>query len=248
MRYRENQESSRVEREKDLVWRLMAQLARGALNPADLENAHFMQWYARQARMGARESTAAEQERFVERLRSRRMVVSSRVHEVAGLPESSRCDVDGTLAEIIGAASRAHRVPTYDLSVAAGVGRVLWEEPCERWVALPDGVEDGRYVALTVAGDSMEPLLASRDMILVRLGSELAPGSVVVARHPDDGYLVKRVGRVGDREVELESLNDAYAPVSIPHDESLVLGTVVLRWRSLGTRGRVEKRGQIDSR
>lgn len=233
MMYRENEERQRLEREKDLVWRLMAQLARGALNPADLENAEFMQWSARQARAGARGTADTDKARFMERLRAHRSVVHSGVREVAGLPESSRCEVEGTLADILGAAVRAHRVPAYELSVAAGAGRVLWDEPCERWVALPEGVDDGRYVALTVAGDSMEPLLASKDMILVRLGSELAPGSVVVARHPDDGYLVKRVGRVSDREVELESLNEAYEPVSIPHDESLVLGTVVLRWRSL---------------
>jgi phage repressor protein C with HTH and peptisase S24 domain len=53
---------------------------------------------------------------------------------------------------------------------------------------------------------------------------------VVVARHPEHGYVVKRVGRVSSVRVELVSLNADYAPLEIPNDSALVLGTVLLRW------------------
>jgi hypothetical protein len=43
--------------------------------------------------------------------------------------------------------------------------------------------------------------------------------------------VVKQVGRVSSMRIELLSLNAAYAPLVIPNDATLVLGTVLLRWR-----------------
>ena len=76
----------------------------------------------------------------------------------------------------------------------------------------------------------MEPLMHPGDVVLVRLGPELVPDSIVVARLPDDGYVVKRVGRVARRKVELLSLNPAFEPINAPRSAHAVLGTVVLRW------------------
>jgi phage repressor protein C with HTH and peptisase S24 domain len=152
------------------------------------------------------------------------------VREVAGAPPYSPETGTPSVREALGAAAPLRRAPALDLAVAAGVGRDLWDEPCERWVALPDDIPDGAHLALAVAGDSMHPLLHAGDTILVRLGAELAPDTVVVARRPDDGYVVKRVGRIGRDAVELTSLNPAYPAITIPRDDALVLGTVVLRW------------------
>jgi hypothetical protein len=55
---------------------------------------------------------------------------------------------------------------------------------------------------------------------------------VVVVRTPDEGYVVKEVGLLTRKRVELRSLNAVYAPMSIPRDPSRVLGTVVMRWRA----------------
>ena len=44
------------------------------------------------------------------------------------------------------------------------------------------------------------------DTILVKLGDEIVPGSVIVARVPDGEYVVKRVGGVAGSRVELSSL------------------------------------------
>ena len=116
----------------------------------------------------------------------------------------------GRFAQVVAAAARVRHAPAMDLSVAAGVGRELWDEPCDRWIPLPESAPDGRYVALRVTGDSMVPLLHDGDTILVKLGDEIVPDSVVVARVPDGGYVVKRVGGVAGSRVELASLNPDY--------------------------------------
>ncbi|HET7585095.1 MAG TPA: S24 family peptidase [Gemmatimonadaceae bacterium] len=120
-----------------------------------------------------------------------------------------------------------------DLDVAAGSGRALWEVECDLGVALPMGVAPGRYLALRVRGESMEPLIHSGDVVLVRLDAPPQPlsrDSVVVARTADDGYVVKCVGAVTHRTIELCSLNAAFPPIRVPRRQNTVLGAVVLRW------------------
>lgn len=120
--------------------------------------------------------------------------------------------------------------PNIDLGVAAGTGRDLWDEPCDSWIDLPEEMPSGRYLGLSVSGDSMEPLMHTGDTILVRVGTEVQPNTVIVARHPDDGYVVKRVARLTSTAIHLASLNPGYPAVSIPRDPSLIVGTVVMRW------------------
>jgi hypothetical protein len=135
-------------------------------------------------------------------------------------------------AQVMDEAVRAGAVARVDLAAAAGAGRELWDEPVEQWVALPRGAPRMRALALRIAGESMAPLLHTGDTVLVELGPALVRGRVVVARHPDDGYVCKRVERVGRREVLLASLDPAYGTVTIPRDERLVVGTVRLVWRA----------------
>jgi len=120
--------------------------------------------------------------------------------------------------------------PRIDLGVAAGVGRDLWDEPCASWIELPVDIPAGRYIGLGVNGDSMEPLMHTGDTILVRVGTDVQPNTVIVARHPDDGYVVKRVDRLTPTTIQLASLNAGYPVLAIPRDPSLIVGTVVLRW------------------
>jgi SOS-response transcriptional repressor LexA len=183
-----------------------------------------------------RQRLAAGTDRFVQHVVTRRAMERSRVREVAAEPPSAPAWEEGTLAQVVAAAARVRHAPAIDLSVAAGIGRELWDEPCDRWIPLPDGSPDGKYVALRVTGDSMIPLLHDGDTILVKLGDELVPDSVVVARVPDGGYVVKRVGGIAGSRVELASLNRDYPTIVIPRDPSLVLGTVLLRWCTHGDR------------
>jgi len=231
-------ERAALERAKDLLVRLAGERAMGRLDPSDAAEAMFLEWYAREARatlsVAERARLDAGADRFVRTIRSRRALERSRVREVASEPESAPAWEEGTLAQVVAAAARIRHAPAIELSVAAGVGRELWDEPCERWIPLPDDAPDGRYVALRVTGDSMVPLLHDGDTILVKLGEEIVPDAVVVARVPDGGYVVKRVGGVAGSRVELESLNPDYPPIVIARDPSLVLGTVLLRWCTHG--------------
>ena len=227
-----------IERAKDLLVRIAGERAMERLDPSDPSEAAFLEWYAREARLtlsvGERQILDAGADRFVRGVQARRAVDRTRVREIAAEPESAPAWEEGTLAQVVAAAARVRHAPAVELSVAAGVGRELWDEPCDRWIPLPDGTPDGRYVALRVTGDSMVPLLHDGDTILVKLGDELVPDAVVVARVPDGGYVVKRVGGLAGSRVELVSLNPDYPPIVISRDPSLVLGTVLLRWCSHG--------------
>jgi SOS-response transcriptional repressor LexA len=229
-------ERASIERAKDLLVRVAGDRAMDRLDPLDPAEAPFLEWYAREARLtlsaAEHQRLDAGADRFVRGVLARRAVDRTRVREVAAEPESAPAWEEGTLAQVVAAAARVRHAPVLELSVAAGVGRELWDEPCERWIPLPDGVPDGRFVALKVTGDSMVPLLHDGDTILVKMGDELVPDAVVVARVPDGGYVVKRVGGFAGSRVELESINPDYPPIVIPRDPSLVLGTVLLRWCS----------------
>ncbi len=121
-----------------------------------------------------------------------------------------------------------------DPAVAAGAGRELWDGECDQWVQLPEDLSAGKYLSLNVAGDSMLPLLHAGDVILVRLGPEVSGGNIVVARQPEGGYVVKRVGRFDAWTIELLSENPLFEPIRIPPGRGAVLGTVVLRWCAHG--------------
>jgi phage repressor protein C with HTH and peptisase S24 domain len=116
------------------------------------------------------------------------------------------------------------------LAVAAGLGRDLWDELCDTWIELPDNVPSGRYIALQVSGDSMAPLMHTGDTILVRLGVPLRKDAVIVARHPEDGYVCKVVQRIRSATIELASIDPTRPPVIIPRDDRLIVGMVVLVW------------------
>ena len=227
------------ERVKDLLVRLTGERAMDRLDALDPAESRFLEWYAREARLtlsvAERRKLKQGADRFVREVRTRRAVQRLRVREIAAEPESAPAWEEGTLSQVLTSAARARYAPALDLSVAAGAGRELWDEPCDRWIPLPEGSPDGRYVALRVTGDSMVPLLHDGDTILVKLGDEFVPDAVVVARVPDGGYVVKRVGGIAGSRVELTSLNADYPPIVIPRDPSLVLGTVLLRWCIHGT-------------
>jgi SOS-response transcriptional repressor LexA len=233
-------EAAGRERAKDLLVRIATDRAMAQLDPLDPGEAGFLAWYARETRatlsVAERHRLESGADRFVYNVLARRGMERLRVREVPAEPESAPAWEEGTLAEVVAAAARVRHAPSVELSVAAGAGRELWDEPCDRWIPLPEGTPDGKYVALRVTGDSMVPLLHDGDTILVKLGEELVPDTVVVARVPDGGYVVKRVGGLAGSRVELASLNPDYPPIVIPRDPSLVLGTVLLRWCTHGDR------------
>ena len=218
----------------DLLVDLVGRRAFERMDPLDPRNAPFLDWLAREARLGQTAAEWRETERgsrvFAERvLRRVAAARASERHRVLCLDQAP-ITYPAAGNETGGRTLRERTTPWWDLAVAAGVGRELWDEPPSAFVELPDEIGDGDYVALAVSGDSMVPLLHTGDTILVERGRDLAADQVIVARHPEHGYLVKRVGRVTPMRVELTSLNTDYPALEIPNDGSLVLGTVILRW------------------
>ena len=138
--------------------------------------------------------------------------------------------VAATVAQSLSLAMDAGCAVMLELAAAAGAGRELWDEPCDTWVELPTDLPAARYVAMRVDGDSMQPVLAPRDVILVQLDATPAVDDLVVARRPDAGFVVKRVASLTPRQLELASFNEAYPLVTVRRDPSTVLGTVIARF------------------
>jgi SOS-response transcriptional repressor LexA len=198
----------------------------------------YYEWFAREARARQTPEERAETERFAAKF-ARRLTADWSMRGLAtrlrvrtrrgrGLSMPASRELDGSTALRIAAQTRS--APIIELGAAAGGGRALWEEPVTAYLSLPEDVPSGAYVALTVSGDSMEPLMHDGDRVLVKLGGEPRKDTVIVARLPDDGYVIKRVGRLEPDAIELVSLNPAYAPFWIARDEAPVLGQVVVRW------------------
>jgi SOS-response transcriptional repressor LexA len=219
------EEWARLERATAPLARLVSDAVERSLDPDGAEAARFHDWMARDLRARERPTGRAD-DAVLARVRERALALA----HAARLRVRSGGGVPVVREGAPGGAERGRAAPWLDLAVAAGVGREIWDEPCERWVELPDLVPRGDYLALSVSGESMLPLFHPGDVVLVRRGGAVERGTVVVARHPDDGYVVKEVARVGRREIELRSLNPAWAPVRIPRAAALVVGTVLLRW------------------
>ena len=217
----------RREREMDELARLAVYAGEHRLDPADAGNAEFHEWLARDARAGQRSgerrATEARAERFARRMQALVLAHQLGVTAAPSDPVVHEFRSDGAVRERL--------VPWPELGVAAGVGRELWDEPCERWIELPGALATGhKYVALTVSGNSMEPALHAGDVVLVSVGAAVRRDSIVVARRPEEGYVVKAVGRLSRRAIELRSLNPEFATFSIPRENALIVGTVVMRW------------------
>jgi SOS-response transcriptional repressor LexA len=215
--------------------RLIELAARAQLEREDsvfYSNERFIEWLGRDLRERAELNAAAGHalDRIAQRLHMRLLAVR------LGVADGGRCPAiepapDATSAEaLLASAARARRAPQWDLSVAAGAGRELWEEPCEGLIPLPAELPSARYIALRVSGDSMTPLVHAGDLLLVKIGREISRDTVIVIQTPDEGYVVKQVGTLTRGRVELRSLNAAYDPIEVPREPARVLGTVVMRW------------------
>lgn len=186
--------------------------------------AAFDAWRVEQVR-------AFEAARFARVVTERLAAVGPGMRRVEHAPEPARARVSGPLALAVAAARGTHAAPLAELGVAAGSGRELLDEPCDTWVAIPEELAPGRHLALRVVGDSMVPLLHSGDVVLVDLDRPAHPGAVAVVRHPEHGYVVKRLARAaGGAALTLVSLNPAYPPLELAPEPGAVLGPVVLRW------------------
>ncbi len=94
-----------------------------------------------------------------------------------------------------------------------------------RWLA-EQGLAGAQLSAITVEGDSMEPLLNNGDEILIDRRAQPFRDGVHVVRLGDT-LMVKRVAQAGAGRFSLLSQNLAYPPVDVSADEMQLIGRVV---------------------
>ena len=159
-------------------------------------DARVVGWLSREVSSPHRSSDGWSRERIRMRGGAAAREGGGRAAQGAARPARRRWSarhIAGMIADVLEAARARHCAPQLDLGAAAGVGRDLWDEPCEQWVRIPDDAPAGSYVSLRVVGESMDPLLHTGDSVLVQVGNAVARDTVVLARVPDAGYVVKRV-------------------------------------------------------
>lgn len=126
-------------------------------------------------------------------------------------------------------------VPRLPISVAAGPGQFAGgETPFDnfgfsgRWLR-DNGLDPKMLSAVTVEGDSMEPLLRAGDEVLVdRTPRPLRDGVHVVRM--GDTLLIKRIASPGQGRLTLLSQNLTYPPVEVSMEDVEIIGRVV--WKS----------------
>ncbi|WP_298304011.1 LexA family transcriptional regulator [uncultured Erythrobacter sp.] len=123
-------------------------------------------------------------------------------------------------------------VPRLNIGASAGPGALPdSEEPFDafhfsrKWLR-EQGLEGSKLSAITVEGDSMEPLLNDGDEILIDTAARPFRDGVHVVRLGDT-LMVKRVAQAGAGRFSLLSQNLAYPPVDVAADEMEVIGRVV---------------------
>jgi SOS-response transcriptional repressor LexA len=198
------------------------------------QDERFLLWLARDLRSGLSSNERSKDEgdamgfasRALTRIAVRRAEKDLPLRKLRERPAS----VIATVAQALPAASSDHCATMLDLAVAAGEGREIWDEPCDTWLELPDDIPSGRYVALRVAGDSMTPVLRSREVILIQLDAVPRIDDLIVARLPDQSHVVKRVASIKEGRIELASFNPEYESIFVPRSPSPVVGTVIARF------------------
>lgn len=79
--------------------------------------------------------------------------------------------------------------------------------------------KDPEAYALRVRGDSMSPRYRSREFIVVTPSVEAQPGNDVMVKLKDGRKMLKHLNWVRDNEIQLVSVNDGYAPMTVSMDE-----------------------------
>ncbi|MEP3421926.1 MAG: S24 family peptidase [Erythrobacter sp.] len=123
-------------------------------------------------------------------------------------------------------------VARLDIGASAGPGAVPAKEApfdsfkfSRRWLA-EQGLSGAQLSAITVEGDSMDPVLRDGDEILVDRRPQPFRDGVHVVRLGDT-LMVKRVAQAGAGRFSLLSQNLAYPPVDVSADEIEMIGRVV---------------------
>ena len=124
-------------------------------------------------------------------------------------------------------------VPRLDLDASAGPGATPPGDErafgalrfSRRWLA-QQGLAAAQLSAITVAGDSMEPVLNDGDEILVDCSARPFRDGIYVVRLGET-LLVKRVAQAGAGRLALLSQNLAYPSIEVSIEDAEIVGRVV---------------------
>lgn len=135
-------------------------------------------------------------------------------------------------------------LPILTVCPSAGAGAIVEEElPMETSISFSEEylrlmkVRTENLRALTVAGESMQPLLFAGDVIVVDVSQhELNEDGVYVIRH-DGKVKVKKLHGLGRGRIKIISLHPDYEPIIVgpddPPDELSICGRVVWAGRRM---------------
>ena len=100
----------------------------------------------------------------------------------------------------------------YDISVSAGTGNFLDHSGYEM-IEAPDYVPSGAHFALSVNGDSMEPLFQDGQIIWIKEQEAIGNGDIGIFVYSNEVYCKKLV--IDNGKVYLTSLNPEYEDIEI---------------------------------
>src|SRR5687768_8798691 len=134
-------EAERLQRDYETD-RLIELAARAQLERDDsvfYANERFIQWLSRdlRERTELNAATDLDLDRIAQRVHARLLGVRLGVADGRRCPSTEPAPAATSAEALLTSAARARRAPQWDLSVAAGIGRELWEEPCEGLIPLP---------------------------------------------------------------------------------------------------------------
>lgn len=110
------------------------------------------------------------------------------------------------------------KIPLYSY-VSAGRGALTSDSNIEGYVSLSNElVGTGDYFALRVRGDSMEPTICDRDIVIVRSQETANDGDTVVAVVNGDEGFVKRL-MIEPSGIVLASNNSSYRPMFFSQEQ-----------------------------
>lgn len=114
----------------------------------------------------------------------------------------------------------------YDARVSAGSGDFL-DSDYYTTIEVPEEEARGADFAVTVSGDSMEPLFRDRDIVFVHRQETLENGEIGIFSFDNKAY-IKKFNNAGFA-VFLMSLNPRYLPISVDlnRDSFRIFGKVV---------------------
>jgi len=112
-------------------------------------------------------------------------------------------------------------IPRFDVEASAGFGSLVEAEVGSGYYAYNRaflerrGLNEDHLSVISVSGDSMEPELSDRDLILIATDQKEPRNGFMFAVYYDGQLFVKRVQRLPGNRLHLISANERYPPIIV---------------------------------